>query len=147
MSATALLQKAAQMGAAASNASLLCSFGLTTSSSSGTEQGANAGLQWNGQIKPESGATATGLGLGLAANNELTDLVMGPSLPFGNQAPMTRDLLGLSIGGSSGTSTGGLSALLNSFGGGGGGFDITASSTSYGGEGTPERKTNGPALL
>ena len=139
MSATALLQKAAQMGAAASNAPLLCGFGLTTSSSSSAAQ--------KSQIKPESGAAvAAGLGLGLSSveNSGLTDyLVMGPSPTFGNP-PMTRDLLGLSIGGGSGGSTGRLSALLNSFGGSG--FDVTASSTSYGG-GPPERKPNGPTLL
>ncbi|EXC07288.1 Zinc finger protein MAGPIE [Morus notabilis] len=144
MSATALLQKAAQMGAAASNTSLL--FGLTTSFSSGKELGSNAS-QWNGQVKAENGvsAAAAGLGLGLPENSGLTDLVIGPSSAFGSQAPMTRDLLGLSIGGGGGASTGGLSALLNSFGGGSG-FDITAPS-SYGGEGPPERKPNGPALL
>lgn len=143
MSATALLQKAAQMGAAASNASLLCSFGLTTSSAAtGKEHAAtNTAVHWNSQIKPESGASATGLALGLGENSGLTDLVMRPSSLFGNQAPMTRDLLGLSIGGGGGESTGGLSALLNSFGGGGG-FE-----SSYGGEGQPERKPNGPALL
>ncbi|KAL5558077.1 hypothetical protein UlMin_034288 [Ulmus minor] len=139
MSATALLQKAAQMGAAASNAPLLCGFGLTTSSSSSAAQ--------KSQIKPESGAAvAAGLGLGLSSveNSGLTDyLVMGPSPTFGNP-PMTRDLLGLSIGGGSGGSTGRLSALLNSFGGSG--FDVTASPTSYGG-GPPERKPNGPTLL
>ncbi|XP_062101110.1 zinc finger protein GAI-ASSOCIATED FACTOR 1-like [Humulus lupulus] len=165
MSATALLQKAAQMGAAASNASLLCSFGLTTSTSSSSGKDSLA-TQWNStQIKPESVAStvAAGLGLGLQSggNSGLTDLVMGPSLTFGSQ-PMTRDLLGLSIGGGGGggggvgASTGGLSALLNSLGGSGG-FDITAPSTYGGGggrsspggtwEGQQERKPNGPALL
>ncbi|PON40464.1 TFIIH C1-like domain containing protein [Parasponia andersonii] len=160
MSATALLQKAAQMGAAASNASLLCSFGLTTSSSSSPSGKDSVASQWNGtEIKQESVASsvAAGLGLGLhsGGNSGLTDLVMGPALTFGSR-PMTRDLLGLSMGGGGGASTGGLSALLNSFGGSGG-FDITAPS-SYGGgggrsssrdtwEGPPERKTNGSALL
>lgn len=100
---------------------------------------------------------AAGLGLGLqpGGNSGLTDFLMGPSLTFGSQ-PMTRDLLGLSIGGGGGASTSGLSALLNSFGGSGS-FDISAPS-SYGGgggrsspgdrwEGEPERKPNGPAFL
>lgn len=110
-------------------------------------------------MKPESAAStvAAGLGLGLQSgeNSGLTDFVMGPALTFGSR-PMTRDLLGLSIGGGSGASPGGLSALLNSFGGSGG-FDLTAPS-SYGGgggrsspgdtwEGPPERKPNGSALL
>ncbi|XP_030483978.2 zinc finger protein GAI-ASSOCIATED FACTOR 1 [Cannabis sativa] len=168
MSATALLQKAAQMGASASNSSLLCSFGLTTSTSSASVKD-SLGTQWNStQIKPESGSStlAAGLGLGLqpGGNSGLTDLVMGPSLTFASP-PMTRDLLGLSIGGGSGVgggggvgaSSSGLSALLNSLGGSNG-FDITAPS-SYGGgrggrsssgdkwEGQQERKPNGPAFL
>ncbi|XP_008220893.1 PREDICTED: protein indeterminate-domain 2-like [Prunus mume] len=141
MSATALLQKAAQMGAAASNASLLRGFGLATSSSSPSQENSTA-LQWN---KPESGGGTTqmaaGVGLELlstASAAHLTDLMMGPPSQFGGQ-PMTRDLLGLSIGvGSSGSgaSTGGLSALLNSFGGGGSGFDVAAAAaTAYGGGG------------
>lgn len=122
MSATALLQKAAQMGAASSNASLLRGFGLSTSSSS-VQDGTGNATQWNGHvIKTES---TDGLGLGLPS-----DMMMGQSSPFGSQ-PMTRDLLGLGIGGgnggNSGNPTGGLSALLNSFAGGG--FDVA----SYGG--------------
>ena len=132
MSATALLQKAAQMGAASSNASLLRGFGLSTSSSS-VQSGTGNATQWNGHvIKTES---TDGLGLGLPS-----DMMMGQSSPFGSQPmtlgsqPMTRDLLGLGIGGgngggggNSGNPTGGLSALLNSFAGGG--FDVA----SYGG--------------
>lgn len=84
---------------------------------------------------------AAGVGLELlstASAAHLTDLMMGPPSQFGAQ-PMTRDLLGLSIGvGSSGSgaSTGGLSALLNSFGGGGSGFDVAAAAAAaYGGGG------------
>nr|KYP64574.1 Zinc finger protein MAGPIE [Cajanus cajan] len=116
LSATALLQKAAQMGA--SNASLLRGLGLATtslSSSFGKDEGVNTSaatsLQWNGQVKQENEP----LGLGLpCGSGGVTDVMMGPSAPFVGQ-PMTRDLLGLSIGG--GASRGGLSALLSSFGG------------------------------
>ncbi|KAH7524070.1 zinc finger protein GAI-ASSOCIATED FACTOR 1 [Ziziphus jujuba] len=163
MSATALLQKAAQIGAAASNTSLLRGFGLATSSSSPGQDNSTA-TQWNMnfQSKPENNnsSVAAGLGLGLpsAGNSTLTDLMMGPAAAFGSQ-PMTRDLLGLSIG-VGGASTGGLSALLNSFSGGNGFDNITAAAaaaTSYGGgggggsqretwEGPSERKPSGPSL-
>lgn len=163
MSATALLQKAAQIGAAASNASLLRGFGLAASSSSPAHD--TTPTLWNIQPKPENdsssvAAAGPGLGLGLpsAGNSTLTDLMMGPASAFGSQ-PMTRDLLGLSRGGGE-ASTGGLSALLNSFGGGNGFDNITAAAaTAYGGggggggsprdtwEGPSERKPNGPAFL
>lgn len=102
----------------ASNASLLRGLGLATTSSSssfGKDEGVNTSaatsLQWNGQVKQENEP----LGLGLpCGSGGVTDVMMGPSAPFVGQ-PMTRDLLGLSIGG--GASRGGLSALLSSFGG------------------------------
>ncbi|KAF5468447.1 hypothetical protein F2P56_012597 [Juglans regia] len=132
MSATALLQKAAQMGAAASNASLLRGFGLATSSSSG-QDGSAAG--WNGHvIKTECSSPSMTEGLGLrlpsgGGSSGLTDHVMmgggSSSSPFGSQ-PMTRDLLGLGRDGG-GTSTGGLSALLTSFGSG---FDVAVTAAA-----------------
>ncbi|KAL2323616.1 hypothetical protein Fmac_027995 [Flemingia macrophylla] len=70
MSATALMQKATQKGSAAINASLLCGFGVMSSSS------ASNGLQW-GQQQVES---ESGLGLGLPAcdgGSELKELMMG----------------------------------------------------------------------
>ncbi|KAJ0085633.1 hypothetical protein Patl1_09112 [Pistacia atlantica] len=140
MSATALLQKAAQMGATSSNQSLLRGFGLSMSSPS-------SGKDAHG--KQDNNSAATGLGLGL--NSGLTDVMMDPSSLFGSK-PTTLDLLGLGIG-AGGASTSGLSALLTSFGGG---FNVGAATASYGGgrgsspsdpwEGAPERKASGPAL-
>jgi hypothetical protein len=118
MSATALLQKAAQMGSTASNASLLRGLGLAAPPPSSSGQDSTA-MQWNGH--------------GRAAENTLVTDGLGLRLPSGGSSglmgqPMTRDLLGLGIGGGSGgASTRGLSALLNSFGGG---FDV-----AYGGGG------------
>ncbi|XP_028794494.1 zinc finger protein GAI-ASSOCIATED FACTOR 1 isoform X2 [Neltuma alba] len=129
LSATALLQKAAQMGAAASNASLLRGLGLATATSLAQNDGTST--QWNSRVKTENHSlTDDGLVLGIpsAGNTGFADLMMGSSSsPFGGQ-PMTRDLLGLSIGGAGGgaSSRGGLSALLTSFGGR---FDVADSST------------------
>ncbi|RDX99990.1 Protein indeterminate-domain 1 [Mucuna pruriens] len=107
LSATALLQKAAQMGS--SNASLLRGLGLATTSSSSSF------------VKQENHPVVDSLGLGLpCGSGDVTDAMMGSSPSFVGQ-PMTRDLLGLSIGG--GASRGGLSALLTSFGGN---FDSSA---------------------
>ncbi|KAF2299907.1 hypothetical protein GH714_005919 [Hevea brasiliensis] len=99
MSATALLQKAAQMGATSSNSSFLRGLGLPVSSSSGRDINGN---QWD--VKPDNNAVAAGLGLGLPSG----DVMIGSSHLFGNK-PTTLDLLGLGIG------TG--SALLNPYGG------------------------------
>ncbi|XVE56015.1 hypothetical protein DITRI_Ditri03aG0203200 [Diplodiscus trichospermus] len=140
MSATALLQKAAQMGAAASNTSLLRGLGLSVSSSS-----SSAGIDPN--VKSESNSMSTaGLGLGLPSNGSsgLTPMI-GSSTLFGNK-PTTLDLLGLGMGDAAGASTTGLSALLTSFGGG---FNVgAAATTSYGTGGTSSRETsNGAAML
>ncbi|XP_044475983.1 zinc finger protein GAI-ASSOCIATED FACTOR 1-like isoform X2 [Mangifera indica] len=141
MSATALLQKAAQMGATSSNQSLLRGFGLSMSPSSTGK---------DGHGRQENNSAVTGLGLGLSSG--LTDVVMDPSSLFGSK-PATLDLLGLGIG-AGGASTSGLSALLNSFGGGG--FNVGAATASYGGgrgsspgepwEGATERMPHRPAL-
>ncbi|KAJ4963966.1 hypothetical protein NE237_023905 [Protea cynaroides] len=159
MSATALLQKAAQMGAAATNSSFLRGLGLTTSSSSSGQQD---GLQWgSGRFESEPGSSGTtagggGLRLGLPSegNPGLTELIMGPSSLFGPK-PTTLDLLGLGIGGGGGAPTGGFSALITSIGGGG--LDRTAPAATFGGgssagktwgpEAAKERKPSSPALL
>lgn len=135
MSATALLQKAAQMGAAASNASLLRGFGIM-SSSSGHQQ---ENLQWNQRhVEPDSGSVAAGLGLGLPCDggSGLKELMMGtPSSMFGPKQT-TLDFLGLGMA-AGGSSNGGLSALITSIGGGiGGNLDVAAAAAaaaSFGG--------------
>ncbi|XWS21079.1 hypothetical protein CRYUN_Cryun30bG0024600 [Craigia yunnanensis] len=146
MSATALLQKAAQMGAAASNPSLLRGLGLGVSSTSSAGQDPN--------VKSESNYVTAGLGLGLPSNGSsgFTNPMIGSSSLFGNKLT-TLDLLGLGMG-DGGASSNGLSALLTPFGGG---FNVrAAATTSYGAggsspretwEGAPERKPNGPAML
>ncbi|KAI6688873.1 hypothetical protein NL676_025701 [Syzygium grande] len=113
MSATALLQKAAQMGAAATNASLLRGLGLAISSPPTTSSheatlvtDGDGSTRWSSQGKVESSSEAAGLGLGLPSQ---------PSL-FSNR-PMTMDFLGLGMGPAGGRA-GGLSALLTSIDGG-----------------------------
>ncbi|KAL6216127.1 hypothetical protein ACLB2K_009353 [Fragaria x ananassa] len=153
MSATALLQKAAQMGAATTSESFLRGFGLDTYSSPPQAQDSTASLQWsnNSHIQQHKRDGSGGAAATVAAG--LTDLMMGPPLPFGSHhQPMTRDLLGLGIGDNGGggnASSGGLSALLNSFGGGGG-YTTYARGEESSWEGAPESKpntSNGPALL
>jgi hypothetical protein len=115
MSATALLQKAAQMGATTSNPSFLRGLGLPRS----TNQDSNCN-KWD--VKPENNTTvAAGLGLGLPSS----DVMMGSSSLFGNK-PATLDLLGLGMDAAS-------SALLNSYSGG---FNVgAATAAAYGGGG------------
>ncbi|KAL2333688.1 hypothetical protein Fmac_014901 [Flemingia macrophylla] len=123
MSATALLQKAAQMGSAATNASLLRGFGVMSSSS------ASDGLQW-GQQQVES---ESGLGLGLPAcdgGSGLKELMMGTTPSMFGPKHTTLDFLGLGMA-AGGTAGGGLSALITSIGGG---LDVTAASAFGNGE-------------
>lgn len=119
MSATALLQKAAEMGAAASNASLLRGLGFVSSSSP------SSGLQeWSGrQIEPEGPPLAAGLGLGLTCDggSSLKELMLGTPSVFGPKHT-TLDLLGLGMA-ASGGQTGGLSALMTSINNG---LDVAA---------------------
>ncbi|KAL4278163.1 hypothetical protein GQ457_03G036670 [Hibiscus cannabinus] len=77
MSATTLLQKAAQMGVAASNASLLCGLGVVSSSSSSAPQ---ENLQWGQkQVEPINASVAAGLGIELHCDGSsgLKELMMG----------------------------------------------------------------------
>ncbi|XAR73888.1 hypothetical protein NMG60_11008006 [Bertholletia excelsa] len=109
MSATALLQKAAQMGAAATNASLLRGLGIVSSSpSSSVDQR---------QIETETGSLAAGLGLGLPydGGNGLKELMMGTPSVFGPKHT-TLDFLGLGMAAGGGPPSG-LSALMTSMGG------------------------------
>ncbi|XP_015890207.2 zinc finger protein GAI-ASSOCIATED FACTOR 1 [Ziziphus jujuba] len=136
MSATALLQKAAQMGAAVSNASLLRGFGLVSSSSSSGHQ---ENLQWNQrQVDQDNTSSsvpaALGLGLPCDGGSGLKELMMGtPSMYCPKQT--TLDFLGLGMA-AGGSPNGGLSALMTSIGGGiGANLDVAAAAaaTSFGG--------------
>lgn len=137
MSATALLQKAAQMGATSSNSSFLRGLGLPESSSCSQDINGN-----QRDMKQDANAVAAGLGIGLPSG----DVMMGSSPLFGNK-PTTLDLLGLGIG------TG--SALLNSYGGSFnvGAAAVSAVATPYGGgssketwDAAAEKKPSGSAL-
>lgn len=133
MSATALLQKAAQMGATASNSCLLRGLGLAMSSTSygnDTTASTSGTSQWSTQLKVENDDSAgQGLGLGLASRGSsgISGLMMESSSLFGTK-PMTLDFLGLGMGPGDAT-TSGLSALFTSLEGG----FAAAPATSFGG--------------
>jgi len=129
MSATALLQKAAEIGAAASGGgSLLRGLGLvpSTSSSSGSVEN----LQWGGEkLEPDAGSVPSGLALGLPCDegSGLKELMIGSSSMFSPKLP-TLDFLGLGMT-AGGTPNGGFSALMKSVGGG---LDVGAAATKFG---------------
>ncbi|VVB18285.1 unnamed protein product [Arabis nemorensis] len=114
MSATALLQKAAQMGSTGSGGSLLRGLGIVSTTSSSMELGNH-----------DAASLAPGLGLGLpcssgGSGSGLKELMMGNSSVFGPKQT-TLDFLGLGRAvGNGGNPGGGLSALLTSIGGDGG---------------------------
>jgi hypothetical protein len=130
MSATALLQKAAQMGAAATNASLLRGFGIVSSSSSSGQQD---GLHWSQrQVEPENASVPAGLGLGHCdGGSGLKELMMGTPSMFGPKQT-TLDFLGLGMA-AGGSPSNGLSALITSIGGGGLDVAAAAAAASFGG--------------
>ncbi|KAI3767198.1 hypothetical protein L2E82_17286 [Cichorium intybus] len=111
LSATALLQKAAQMGATSSNTSFLHALGLApTPPSSSTDRYQEASIdQWSNIQSKQEINDNPGLRLGVPSDY----LLMGPP------APTTLDFLGLGMGGGSGGSSGGYSAFLSSIGGSG----------------------------
>ncbi|KAK1317774.1 Zinc finger protein MAGPIE [Acorus calamus] len=137
ISATALLQKAAQMGAAATNASLLRGLGLTSSSSASPQEGLQEShLHW--LEPPDSGL---GLGLGFETNAGggvgLPDLMMDHPSLFGPK-PATLDLLGLGMGGGGSVgAAGGFSALMSSIGGG---LDVATAAAAASFRGGEDRK-------
>ncbi|KAI3737018.1 hypothetical protein L2E82_27011 [Cichorium intybus] len=114
LSATALLQKAAQMGAKSSNTSFLHALGLAlpSSSSGNHQQETTDGGHWsNVQMKQErddNSRLALGLLSATTTTSNLTDLMMGPP------APTTLDFLGVGMGGGNRVSSGGLSAYFTS---------------------------------
>ncbi|KAJ0468410.1 putative transcription factor C2H2 family [Helianthus annuus] len=120
MSATALLQKAAQMGASASGASLLRGYGLERDDA---DVGASIGL---------------GLGVGYDGRSGLQELMMGTPSVYGPKHA-TLDFLGLGMAVGGGT-TNGLSALMTSIGGN---LDVTPS-FGRGGSGEFPGKDIGP---
>ncbi|KAI4366387.1 hypothetical protein MLD38_022271 [Melastoma candidum] len=169
MSATALLQKAAQMGAAASNASFLRGLGLAMSSSpspsayeTNTDMEFAGGNRWPGHVKIESienPQIASGLGLGLVSPQHgyscfAPSMMAHPGLY--SSKPLTVDFLGLGMG-HEGAETGGISALLTSLEGGYG----RGTAGLYGGDtgsrggggreaawdGGEDGKPNGPTFL
>ncbi|KAK4794406.1 hypothetical protein SAY86_012400 [Trapa natans] len=146
MSATALLQKAAQVGAAASNSSLLRGLGLAMSSTSynnDTISSASAAGQWSSHTKADNDIySGHGLCLGLPSqeSSSVSGLIMDQSSLFGSQ-PVTLDFLGLGMSNSRST-TSGLSALLTSLEGGFG----AAPSTSFGDVASMKRP-GGPSFI
>lgn len=127
MSATALLQKAAQMGAAATNSSTLRGFGLSSSTTASPTNNKESGdefresYQWRGQIDPHGLGLSSGLGLRLPYDNTIGGIGCEglPELSsLCGAKPTTLDFLGLGMVGPEGA---GLSALLSSIGGGAGG--------------------------
>ncbi|XP_060191347.1 zinc finger protein ENHYDROUS-like [Lycium barbarum] len=126
MSATALLQKAAQMGATSTNSSLLRGLGIGILSSASSSSGQQ---EWSGRQIDTNGATlAAGLGLGLPCDDGsgLKELMLGTPSVFGPKLP-TLDLLGLGMAAGGGP-TPGLSALITSMGGN---LDVAAAAGSF----------------
>ncbi|MCD7465205.1 hypothetical protein HAX54_000783 [Datura stramonium] len=128
LSATALLQKAAQMGATTSNSSFLRGLGLAMSSSTSAPDDISLAIRTNSlsHVKLESNIADVPpvLGIELPSNGPsgLTDLMMAPSIShhqsmmFGSKPP-TLDFLGLGND-ACGTPSNGFSAFLNSMEGG-----------------------------
>ncbi|KAI4325492.1 hypothetical protein MLD38_030883 [Melastoma candidum] len=128
LSATALLQKAAQMGATTTNASLLRGLGIAPSPGSSVQD--QDRLQWNpGNPELANGTIpAGGLGLGLIPDGSsgLKELMMGNPSVLGPKHT-TLDFLGLGMAAGGNPNTG-LTALITSIGGGT--IDMTAAATA-----------------
>ncbi|RZS11324.1 hypothetical protein BHM03_00042648, partial [Ensete ventricosum] len=126
MSATALLQKAAQKGATPTGSSFLKGFGLDASTGhheklhgSNLQRGHHHRQHHHHHHQPETEPAApmlsAWLGLGLAYE---PDLMTGSSSLFRAKPATTLDFLGLGMGPVGGSAKGGLSALTTSAGGG-----------------------------
>ncbi|XP_062216514.1 zinc finger protein GAI-ASSOCIATED FACTOR 1-like [Phragmites australis] len=137
MSATALLQKAAQMGATSSSSSFLRGLGLDVStsspgaSSSGQQHHQEAMQmsvpetslqQWPPRLEPEAAPMlSAGLGLGLPYDSTgapvgFPELMMGQSSLF-SAKPATLDFLGLGMSPIGASASRGLSAFIRPIGG------------------------------
>lgn len=129
------------MGATASGSSFLKGFGLDISSPSSSEQHQDRGIresglhQWGQQLQPETAPLlSAGLGLGLQSLHyenspmNLPDVMMGPSSLFVSK-PATVDFLGLGMGPTVGSPTGGFPGLIQPIRGG---LDLGAGSGSAG---------------
>ncbi|CAN7025151.1 hypothetical protein Bca4012_041606 [Brassica carinata] len=112
ISATALLQKAAQMGSTGSGGSLLRGLGIVSTTSSPME------------LSSHEAGFGLGLGLPCSSGSGLKELMMGNSSVF-DPKQTTLDFLGLgrAVGNGGNNTGGGLSALF----GGGGGMDVFGS--------------------
>ncbi|KAL0921735.1 hypothetical protein M5K25_008839 [Dendrobium thyrsiflorum] len=140
ISATALLQKAAQMGSSSSSSSFLRSLGLATSSTNNTGSDVSGGgsLHWSKQQQQQQHAPF-GLGLGLAydssgiATANLPELMMGSSSLFGPK-PATLDFLSLGMS----------PAFMNSMGGGVG---SSPPEKTWDAAAAADHKPNGPTFL
>ncbi|CAH9094747.1 unnamed protein product [Cuscuta epithymum] len=119
MSATALLQKAAQMGASPSNSSLLMGLDILSSS--------NGQHEFRGRDGGSSLAVGLGLGLPCDGGSSLKELMLGTPSVFGPKYP-TLDLLGLGMAVGGGP-TSSISALMTSIGGN---MDMAAGRGSFG---------------
>lgn len=127
LSATALLQKAAQMGSTTSNNSFLRCLGLAMSLNTSAPDENSLAMRTHSlsQVKLENNIADVPPVLGIQHPSNgpsgLTDLMMGPSIShqammFGSKPP-TLDFLGLGNG-ASGTPSNGFSAFLSSMEGG-----------------------------
>ncbi|KAH6788419.1 hypothetical protein C2S51_003425 [Perilla frutescens var. frutescens] len=134
LAATALLQKAAQMGATSSKSSFLHGLWLSGPTPAGPQDNGSAMDSMTSStpshansncVKLESNSLASGLGLGLPSDggSGFSDLMMSP---FGSK-PTTLDFLGLGMAAGEAPSDG-FSAFLSSFGGR---LDMAATATPF----------------
>jgi hypothetical protein len=99
LSATALLQKAAQMGSTTSNSSFLHGLGFTPADHIPDNKTVNNNTQ---TAEEHRSSMQCGLGLRLDGVSSYPDLMMGPSALFPNR-PTTLDLLGIGSRATGGT--------------------------------------------